>query len=99
MTNRNPIHTFNTGRHYTAAGQRIAYQVIARSSDEYGDQLKVAFNDIDRGIDGAVWVFADFGEEPSNSAVLAAYDRGGYTWIEPDVSARLRQAFDQEDKS
>ena len=58
---------FNTGRKYTANGQRI--------SATLHDDGQVTFYDHDRGIYGE---FA-LGDRPFNAAyVMSAYDHGGY---------------------
>lgn len=75
------IHAFNTGRTYTAQGQRIAYVEISRTTDEVNTAVvEVAFFDADRQVDGVLtlWLF-DF-EVPSDYAVLNAYDQGGYRY-------------------
>ena len=73
----NDINTFNTGRGYTAHGQRIAWCVIGRSVANGIPTTRVSFVDIDRNIDGVVSIFEC--ERPTNRQVLRAYDRGGYT--------------------
>jgi hypothetical protein len=67
------IKVFNTKRKYTPEGQRIAWTVI----DERFDAVLVSFADVDRSIDGTVWIA---GDEPANHEVLNAYDHGGYGW-------------------
>lgn len=59
------IKGFNTGRKYTANGQRIAYS---------WDGATVIFADFDRMIYGEY--ASDV--EPTNSSVLAVYDSNGY---------------------
>lgn len=61
------IKTFNTGRQYTADGQRIAYLSLAIIG--HGKHL-VAMLDIDRHIDYMLAVDYPFGD----AEVLAAYD-------------------------
>lgn len=56
---------FNTGRQYSANGQRIAWTVLSTGN--------VAMVDVDRGIDYVLVV-----AEPSNSGVLAAYDASAF---------------------
>ena len=58
---------FQTGRYYGQQGQRIAYTVLPNGM--------TAFNDIDRGIDGCFYL----GDTPTDSEVLNAYDKGGYS--------------------
>ncbi|RJG08660.1 hypothetical protein D3879_22465 [Pseudomonas cavernicola] len=60
MTTQPVIHTFNTGRQYTAHGQRIAYAELGRREDEFGRMIQVAFADVDRQIVGVVTLY----EEP-----------------------------------
>ena len=87
---------FNTGRSYTAAGQRIAAAVV---------DGRIHFTDIDRGIDG---VLAE-GVEFAPRAILAAYDRhmmidGIRLWdaegrIDFDASYALRQTLEDAAKT
>jgi hypothetical protein len=56
------ISAFNTGRQYTAKGQRIAWVQLSTNN--------VAMVDIDRGIDYILII----DETPTNQSVLAAYD-------------------------
>ena len=75
------INTFNTGRKYTATGQRIAWTIISSVPDDIVDWeswFRVSFVDVDRMIDGVVTILADTKSKPTNADVLAAYDRGGY---------------------
>lgn len=58
------IHAFQTGRLYTASGQRIAWCVLASGN--------IAMRDIDRLIDYLLPAM----DAPSNSKVLDAYDDG-----------------------
>ena len=60
------IHTFQTGRLYTAAGQRCAW-VLMREGVAY-------LCDGDRLVDCVLSVPAHHGRAPSNSEVLNAYD-------------------------
>jgi hypothetical protein len=79
---------FNTGRTYTAAGQRIAAAVV---------DGRIAFLDLDRGIDG---ILAE-GVEFTCTAILRAYDEymlieGVRIWdaagkVDWDASYTLRQ--------
>ena len=73
--------TFNTGRAYTDAGQRIAARKL--------DDGRVLFVDVDRGID---YVTAE-PIELTPRAVMAAYDYGRIGWIYdalPDYTERER---------
>ncbi|WP_223448928.1 hypothetical protein [Pseudomonas sp. BF-R-19] len=45
------LHAFNTGRQYTAKGQRIAYIEVTRDADEFVPISQVVFYDMDRHID------------------------------------------------
>jgi hypothetical protein len=90
--------TFNTGRGYTAQGQRIAFEVIETYREARGTTKGievtediasvVSFADVDRGIDGTVTIW----DEPKPSAVLAAYDRGGYGFDED--RERVKRLYD-----
>jgi len=73
--------SFNTGRAYTSAGQRIAARKL--------DDGRVLFVDIDRGIE---YVTAE-PIELTSSAVMAAYDyacTGGIYDALPDDAERER---------
>ena len=66
------IKVFQTGRHYSEKGQRIAYLVTSDS---------IYFVDVDRGIDGVY-------DNPMHESftareVLNMYDNGGYNWFKP----------------
>lgn len=64
------IHTFNTGRGYTEAGQRIAFLELP--------DRRAYFYDVDRGIDGVVPA-PIFDDEPVDARhILAMYDAGHY---------------------
>lgn len=79
----NEIYTFNTGRQYSAANQRMAFTVIrSEPSKDLEDVnfLTVAFVDFDRMIEGVVEV-GTTQEVPSVSAIMCEYDRGGYGYI------------------
>lgn len=67
------IATFNTGRQYTAQGQRIAYTEIAQVQTPEARKVKVLFADVDRGVYGVVVLFV-----ASDEGVLHAYDKGFY---------------------
>lgn len=71
--------TFNTGRKYTARGQRIAAAIV---------DGRTYFVDADRMIDG---VF-DSSVELTESRVLAAYDRGAYRWVSHPILRELGKA-------
>lgn len=64
---------FSTGRNY-GQPQVITAKVIARSSDEFGDVLTVAFEDRVRGIRGTISNLLYLTKEQ----VMAAYDSGRY---------------------
>lgn len=66
------IKVFQTGRHYSAKGQRIAYTF---------DADNIYFVDADRGIDG---VFPNYLHESDirHWEVLGLYDNGGYRYYE-----------------
>ena len=73
--------TYNTGRAYTDAGQRIAARKL--------DDGRVLFVDVDRGID---YVSAE-PIELTSRAVMAAYDYGRTGWVYdalPDYTERER---------
>jgi hypothetical protein len=89
------IHTFNTERQYTPAGQRIAWTIVnshpAEDPIDLGWHL-VSFADVDRHVDGVVFVLGD--DEPTNDEVLKAYDRGdtAYDKDRERVAALYEQA-------
>lgn len=58
----NRIHTFNTGRLYSAKGQRIAWTRLTTDN--------VAMVDVDRGIEYVLIV-----REFSTQGIMSAYDR------------------------
>jgi hypothetical protein len=63
----NEIKVFQTGRHYSEKGQRIAYTVV----DGW-----LLFADVDRGIDGCFNI--DGTDNITHRDVLRLYDKGGY---------------------
>lgn len=67
----NEIKVFQTGRHYSEKGQRIAYMV---------DDENIYFADVDRGIDGRIPHCISNHENKfiSQEFVLASYDYGNY---------------------
>jgi hypothetical protein len=67
----NEIKVFQTGRHYSEKGQRIAYMV---------DDENIYFVDIDRGIDGRIPHCISNQENKfiSQEFVLSNYDYGNY---------------------
>jgi len=68
------IHTFNTGRGYTAHGQRIAYAEIGRDDrDPDQPKVKVGFADVDRMVYGVLLLYV-----ATDAGVLRAYDHGFY---------------------
>ena len=69
----NPSGAWNTGRYYTSAGQRIAWEFVATTSEGH----VVSFADHDRMIDGTVTIDDDALE---NWNILRHYDQGGYGW-------------------
>jgi hypothetical protein len=60
---------FNTGRQYSANGQRIAAALL--------DNGDIIFVDIDRGLEYLIPAGA---ARFNQSSILAAYDRGGLEW-------------------
>lgn len=91
------IHTFNTGRMYTAEGQRIAYAEIERVGPPNQERAKVLFVDVDRMVDGVVLLFV-----ASDRGVLHAYDHGLYNrdgeYPEkyPELRAQLKAAAESQ---
>lgn len=78
---------FNTGRKYTASGQRIGwyYDTAAR---------KVVFSDFDRMIGGEFAWPEGFGDiEPTNHDVQSAYDRNAYRMSCDAMMMRLEEYF------
>lgn len=74
------IRAFNTGRTYTAKGQRIAYAEVSRDDDPHIPIARVVFYDVDRHIDGLVHIPVFPGEAINDRALLHAYDHGGYVY-------------------
>jgi len=93
MTTTPHIRAFNTGRTYTAHGQRIAYAEISRDDHPHIPIAEVVFYDVDRHIDGQIKVVA-FPHEPVNDhALLQAYDHGGYVYsADRELLAQLKAA-------
>ena len=60
---------FNTGRKYSAAGQRIAAAQL--------DDGSILFVDIDRGLK---YLIAPGDARFTQSSIMGAYDRGGLEW-------------------
>lgn len=76
------IQSFNTGRQYTAQGQRIAFSVIETDTDQSTVAIsQVAFVDVDRMITGILNVFHHRDEQVHQKDVLRSYDAGGYAWL------------------
>jgi hypothetical protein len=68
------IKVFQTGRHYSDKGQRIAYT---------WDDNHIYFVDADRGIDGCF--MNAFNEKyVSSSYLMHLYDTGNYDWFKHD---------------
>lgn len=61
---------FNTGRQYSANGQRIAAALLSDDS--------IIFVDIDRGLEYAI---PAGGARFTQSSIMGAYDRGGLEWV------------------
>jgi hypothetical protein len=72
----NEIKVFQTGRHYSEKGQRIAYVM-----DDNG--TKLYFVDVDRGIDGVIPVTM-YHKSISTEFVMMNYDHGNYGWYNID---------------
>jgi hypothetical protein len=70
MTDQPTIIAFQTGRHYTDKGQRIAATRL--------DNGRALFIDIDRGIDG---VTTDNDDNLTKHRVMTCYDYGHYTVV------------------
>jgi len=68
----NEIKVFQTGRHYSDKGQRIAYT---------WDNDNIYFVDIDRGIDG-VYPNALHEDSIPHWQLLGLYDNGNYRYYE-----------------
>ena len=60
---------FNTGRQYSANGQRIAAALL--------DNGSIIFVDIDRGLE---YIIPAGAARFNQSSIMAAYDRGGLDW-------------------
>lgn len=67
------IKVFQTGRHYSDKGQRIAYT---------WDNNNIYFVDVDRGIDG-VYPNALHEDSIPHWQILGLYDHGNYRYFEP----------------
>lgn len=80
-------HTFQTGRLYTSAGQRVAW-VLMREGVVY-------LCDGDRLVDGLYSVPTHNGRAPSNSEVLNAYDWNMQPAYELDMYREARSLFDK----
>ena len=67
----NEIKVFQTGRHYSDKGQRIAYVV---------DDDNIYFSDVDRGIDGYIphCISNQENKFVSQEFVMYSYDYGNY---------------------
>jgi hypothetical protein len=68
------VHVFNTQRQYSAKGQRIAYLILK--------DRRVAFLDVDRGIDGVTVLSSDDDNVLTYlipAWLLNEYDHGRYT--------------------
>jgi|GEM_PF-6348889 len=92
------IRTFNTGRQYSAEGQRIAYRVTSIKPDEDVpgmDWATVEFADIDRGISGVLSIMLMSEESVTGLCVLNAYDAGGYGWLPHAAEDELKAAFQE----
>lgn len=87
---------FNTGRGYTAHGQRIIALVEK-------DQSRIRFKDIDRGVCGAIPIQPHLRTDDAytlQQIVMANYDAGNYSpaccgdlfWITPEIQFFLDHA-------
>jgi hypothetical protein len=79
------IHTLQTGRAYTAAGQRIAYTELLHCTD---GTTVVGFVDVDRMIDNVLLVAGMV----TDANVLQAYDECAYArrfWLTAEVKDAL----------
>jgi hypothetical protein len=70
----NEIKVFQTGRHYSEKGQRIAYT---------WDDDNIYFVDVDRGLDG-VYPNALREKHIPHWQILGLYDHGNYRYYERD---------------
>lgn len=79
------IKVFQTGRHYSDKGQRIAYT---------WDDNHIYFVDADRGLDG---VFPNYLREKDipHWQLMGLYDKGGYRWFERDEQSILKELADR----
>jgi hypothetical protein len=84
MEKQMDIKVFQTGRHYSDKGQRIAYTC---------DDKHIYFVDADRGIDG-VFMNAFNEKSVSSSYLMHLYDRGGYGYYERD-ELHIRDALSE----
>lgn len=76
------IQSFNTGRQYTAQGQRIAFSVIDIDTDDSTLAIsRVAFVDVDRMITGVLKIAHHRDDQVHQKDVMSSYDAGGYTWL------------------
>lgn len=90
MNLKHPIHTFQTGRPYTADGQRLSWVVTYEHDNGWSE---VHFYDYDRFIEGRV-VLPKRPAEVQNADVLFMYDHGAYRgYIDsPELKLALREA-------
>ncbi len=77
----NEIKVFQTGRHYSEKGQRIAYV--------YDDSKHaIYFYDIDRGIDGTITVYNYREDKLNKDFLMYNYDYGNYMCMIADTDIR-----------
>lgn len=79
--NKFPLQRWNTNRHYTEHGQRIATAAMPDGS--------VLFVDIDRGIDGVIPPEANASGYMESTMYL--YDRGHYRMAPYELAPLIRQ--------
>jgi hypothetical protein len=91
------MNVFNTGRHYTAKGQRIAVELLRYDPETLIGVIALA--DADRGIQGIYQVVSVYENEcTAERAVMRAYDENarcpsGLAWhAESELLDTLRDA-------
>ena len=88
------IKIFNTGRQYSAEGQRIAYAKV-KLENHPGNLW--GFYDLDRNVYGLF--FNTYQDSPTNDMVLAAYDNYNFSYAYPGINSLFLKAIADEVRS
>lgn len=89
------IRTFNTGRLYSAHGQRIAYCQLLRDCGTDTTTMLVAFYDLDRGLCAVIRMQPQYTEADAERALMEQYDACAYErhlLIPNDLEDALKEA-------